>query len=530
MRKLLALVILVLWLTVGSFASEITLKRGWNLVGSSCDVPLEEISYLPVRSVWVWDEEDREWNFWSPIDNLREVASFYGIPVIENVIPAFKGFWVQSEGNATLKLCDYRNNVVLIYGKVKWLNLEEGFYGIEDITGEKYLDIDKQLKDYVGSCIKGIGIIDKDSYGPYQWGTPISVLNFKQVPCFFENVTSTDVEDNETQLDNQTLYGKGRFLAFYSIKNVKKILKVDSDTLLMRANDRLCLMNLKRLLKYGIDAAGMDCERIEELVDCDSEDGWMVRVADGGENSVIRVEKVEKSGKMYKLHIYSPLFLKDRVQMIKVLKVSNSTVDFVVASLSSIYLGRFDGKTTYIVDSKSIGDSITPYQIYAIDTYYPKVLVQAESLGVSIYDTSNATLNVAKCCSIDSYHGRYLSALRYPEVLIAGSVMYQGMDEEEIGHLDCGVAVVNVETKRIKYCVRNVEGRKAVFIYPDSTEMVAVIGFDGNLRIVNLAADPNWNIYDEVSVGEQINDVFPLENGTLLMSTDSGVYVYKLPF
>ena len=511
-------------------AKEVRLERGWNLVGSSCNVTLESFYNLPVRSVWVWDEKEKEWNFWSPYEKLMEIAYFYGIPEIKGTVNAFKGFWVQAENSTMLNLCEagnveYSESFVPIYGVVRWIELEGGFYGIEDITGAKYLPINSEswVKDNVNKCVKGVGVILKNSYSFYQWGVPVEIISLLPVPCSIETYNSTDnATGNFTEPTNSTFEGGGKILSFYPVPKVKKLVRISNSTIAFQSGDYICTIDLESLSRTSPPEP--KCLSDGRLVAWDYKNGWIAEIVGDAGSYFVGVRPI--TGQFYSSQAVASV--SERAFDIEILKAEDGYVEFAIATPEKLTIGYSTGDYTLLTNATK---DFSWFQIYDIDTYDSKIFVQAESLGVSIYEASNGTLQELKCCAISSYHSRYVDASRYPEILIAGPVMYKGIEnEEEIGHLDCGIGVINLEGNRTAFCARNVEGEKAVCIYPNSCDMVALIDFEGNLKVVNLSANPEWNVYDRVSLGEKINDVLPLANNTLLLATDSGIYVYKLPF
>jgi hypothetical protein len=71
-------------------------------------------------------------------------------------------------------------SLMTIEGKVKYIDIEMGFWGIISESGKKYLPINmpSQLKQEGASV--SITARTKDSVGSIQmWGTPIEVISFR---------------------------------------------------------------------------------------------------------------------------------------------------------------------------------------------------------------------------------------------------------------------------------------------------------------------------------------------------------------
>jgi len=71
------------------------LYSGWNNIGTPCDLKETDIKSLfsEVKYIWVWDNKQKVWKFWSKDDNLMDIAKLY-VDVIEE-IPKFSGIWIR---------------------------------------------------------------------------------------------------------------------------------------------------------------------------------------------------------------------------------------------------------------------------------------------------------------------------------------------------------------------------------------------------------------------------------------------------
>jgi len=101
-KKLYLSLLAVLAVTFNAQADNVKLDKGWNLVGSSCEITQSEISKPEIHTVWSW--EGNYWKAYSPNEDIQKLLSAYGIPKLD-VIPKFKGFWVYATSKTSVNLC-----------------------------------------------------------------------------------------------------------------------------------------------------------------------------------------------------------------------------------------------------------------------------------------------------------------------------------------------------------------------------------------------------------------------------------------
>ena len=103
MRKKLVLLLTTLLATATiTYADNIEVEKGWNLLGSSCEVNRAEIDKPEIHTVWTW--EGNYWKAYSPDENVQKILNAYGIPEL-NSVPKFKGFWIYATSKTSVNLC-----------------------------------------------------------------------------------------------------------------------------------------------------------------------------------------------------------------------------------------------------------------------------------------------------------------------------------------------------------------------------------------------------------------------------------------
>ena len=115
MRKLIGIAtVLIVGLSVSSFAGTVPVKEGWNLLGSSCGFSVSEVQDSPnvdkISTIWQWDADNREWLVWSPNEAIMELLQEFGLKSFDEVKP-YRGFWVNAKEAFTAELCEYNCTV-----------------------------------------------------------------------------------------------------------------------------------------------------------------------------------------------------------------------------------------------------------------------------------------------------------------------------------------------------------------------------------------------------------------------------------
>jgi len=209
-------VIFMSFLSSSVSAQTVEVKEGWNLLGTACEIPVESLDNSSIKTVWIWDKDENFWKLWSPIQTIIDIAQNYGIETFDE-IPAYSGFWISASNGFNLPLCDSYSveNLVPFRGKVKYIDLEGGFYGIVDDTGSGYLPINLSDEFKVdGLSVEGIGKLEEGVYTVYMWGIPIEVLKIEKIENSEDEIGNTptaeepageSTAENATTIDFQTM-------------------------------------------------------------------------------------------------------------------------------------------------------------------------------------------------------------------------------------------------------------------------------------------------------------------------------------
>lgn len=105
-NKVLSIITALIISSAGiSFAKDVEVNKGWNLLGTACDLSVESLNKTEVKTVWRWDRKVAYWKVWSPNKSIMKIIKSYGLPIL-GTIPAYSGFWVSADEETTIHLCD----------------------------------------------------------------------------------------------------------------------------------------------------------------------------------------------------------------------------------------------------------------------------------------------------------------------------------------------------------------------------------------------------------------------------------------
>jgi len=86
-------------------SKEIEIGKGWNLLGTPCNLKVEELKRAGIITVWTWDRDYNYWRGWSPNKTIRDLLLSFGVLPLKN-IPAYSGFWVSAKEDTLIYICD----------------------------------------------------------------------------------------------------------------------------------------------------------------------------------------------------------------------------------------------------------------------------------------------------------------------------------------------------------------------------------------------------------------------------------------
>lgn len=103
------LLILILGLATMASHAEVSLNKGWNLLGNSSEVVVGTslANSDQVISVWAWDSTTTTWKFYSPSKSFTDGGAAYAtskgyVPLKK--VPSFQGFWVNAATDFVLPI------------------------------------------------------------------------------------------------------------------------------------------------------------------------------------------------------------------------------------------------------------------------------------------------------------------------------------------------------------------------------------------------------------------------------------------
>jgi len=109
MRKFLGVVsgvLIISALTTGTHSESltVTLEKGWNLKGTSCETDVSSFRQNGVKIVWTY--RDGKWFAWSPDDGIRDIIEegMDNIGILETLKP-YEGFWVYTTQGLSVPIC-----------------------------------------------------------------------------------------------------------------------------------------------------------------------------------------------------------------------------------------------------------------------------------------------------------------------------------------------------------------------------------------------------------------------------------------
>ena len=201
-RKAGAVVVALMFcLTAATSHADVSVTKGWNLLGNSNEVSVATTlaNSDQVISVWAWDSTTTNWKFYSPSKNFNDGGAAYATgkgytPLTK--VAAFQGFWVNastdfvlpitgtSSTNVTSPITPFLNNTSLS-------NLP--FFIWSETVGGSYAGERQSVFAYLNSNKETVIFSGDDTY------TKLTSLNRTQINSLRTSQTGLTVTDTFSQ-------------------------------------------------------------------------------------------------------------------------------------------------------------------------------------------------------------------------------------------------------------------------------------------------------------------------------------------